>query len=77
MTLTYHDEPLLMLPVKKFTVHPNGTTQKVAERCFDDLIKAYYEGLTVLIKDFLDRSFPAALLAIFSCWDGNMSCKMF
>lgn len=34
------------------------TRWKVAKRCYDDLIKAYYEGLTVLIKDL--GSYPMA-----------------
>lgn len=61
--LTWWSEPLLMLNRQKLKLHSRRnfctTRWKVTKRCYDDLIKAYYEGLTVLIKDL--GSYPTAL----------------
>jgi hypothetical protein len=65
-------EPSLMLPVKKkilrlIVLHKLGSRllqneKNERERCYDDLIKAYYGGLTVLIKV---SSYPKANRSLF------------
>lgn len=63
MTRIMMNRTFINVTRQNFTLHLN-VHENVAKRCYDDLIRAYYEGLTVLIKDFSVCSFPAALWAI-------------